>query len=72
MDEKLKGTVKWFNSRKGYGFITREEGSDLFVHFSNVIGDGFKTLRDGQDVTFTEAEGDKGPHAENVEPVQDQ
>lgn len=67
MSEKLKGTVKWFNESKGFGFIQRENGPDLFVHFSNISGDGFKTLKEGQSVSFTEGEGRKGPQAENVE-----
>lgn len=67
MSDKLNGTVKWFNESKGYGFIEREGGPDLFVHFSNIQGDGFKTLKDGQQVTFTEGNGQKGPQAENVE-----
>ena len=69
MSEKLTGTVKWFNEKKGYGFISREGGPDLFLHFSNIIGDGFRTLSEGQAVTFTEANGKKGPQAENVEIV---
>lgn len=69
MSEKLNGTVKWFNDSKGYGFISREGGPDLFVHFSNITGSGFKTLKEGQNVTFTEGEGQKGPQAENVEAV---
>lgn len=69
MSEKIKGTVKWFNESKGYGFITREGGPDLFVHFSNIIGDGFRTLQEGQPVSFTEGQGQKGPQAENVEPA---
>jgi CspA family cold shock protein len=64
---KLRGTVKWFNESKGYGFISREGGADLFVHFSNITGSGFKTLKEGQSVTFTEGVGQKGPQAENVE-----
>ena len=67
MSEKLSGTVKWFNESKGYGFISRDNGADLFVHFSNITGDGFRTLKDGQSVTFTEGAGQKGPQAENVE-----
>ena len=69
MSEKKTGTVKWFNEKKGFGFITREGGPDLFVHFSSIAGDGFKTLQDGQAVTFIETVGKKGPQAENVEPV---
>lgn len=67
MSDKLSGTVKWFNESKGYGFISREGGADLFVHFSNIAGSGFKTLKEGQSVTFTEGTGQKGPQAENVE-----
>lgn len=66
MSEKRSGTVKWFNESKGFGFIQQESGPDLFVHFSNISGDGFKTLTEGQSVTFTEGEGRKGPQAENV------
>lgn len=66
MSDKLTGTVKWFNEAKGFGFIQRENGPDLFVHFSNILGDGFKTLVEGQAVSFTEGEGRKGPQAENV------
>lgn len=69
MSDKINGTVKWFNESKGYGFISREGGSDLFVHFSNITGEGFKTLKDGQAVSFTEGQGPKGPQAENVEAV---
>ncbi|MCK5880676.1 MAG: cold shock domain-containing protein [Sinobacterium sp.] len=67
MSDKLTGSVKWFNESKGFGFISREGGQDLFVHFSNISGDGFKTLQEGQAVTFTEGQGQKGPQAENVE-----
>ncbi len=61
-----KGTVKWFNEGKGYGFITPEEGKDLFVHFSGIKGDGFKTLPEGAAVEFEMTEGQKGPQAINV------
>jgi cold shock protein len=65
------GTVKWFNETKGYGFITPEDGSkDLFVHFSNIKGDGYKTLAEGASVTFETRQGQKGPEAYDVEPVQ--
>ena len=61
------GTVKWFNDSKGYGFITPDEGTkDLFVHFSNIAGDGFKSLSEGAKVEFEPAEGQKGPEARNV------
>ena len=64
------GTVKWFNEAKGYGFITPEDGSkDLFVHFSNIATEGFKTLPEGANVTFESREGQKGPEAVNVTPV---
>ncbi len=69
MSEKLQGTVKWFNDEKGYGFITRESGSDLFVHFRSIIGEGRRTLVEGQPVTFVEVEGQKGPQADEVTPL---
>ncbi|MBM7625089.1 cold shock domain-containing protein [Sporohalobacter salinus] len=62
----LSGTVKWFDAKKGYGFIESEEGEDIFVHYSAIEEEGFKTLEDGQDVEFEIVEGDKGPQAENV------
>ena len=61
------GTVKWFNADKGFGFISREDGSDVFVHFSAIQGDGFKTLEEGQAVTFDVEDSDRGPQAVNVE-----
>ena len=62
-----RGTVKWFNDQKGYGFITPEDGSkDLFVHHTSISGEGFKSLRDGQAVEFEVAQGPKGPQATNV------
>ena len=64
----VTGTVKWFNETKGYGFIAQEDGPDVFVHFSAIQGDGFKTLSDGQKVEFTVTDGQKGPKAENVHP----
>lgn len=60
------GTVKWFNAEKGYGFVTREDGSDVFVHFSAIQSDGFKTLEEGQKVEFGVEEGSRGPQATNV------
>ncbi|EEN80628.1 cold-shock DNA-binding domain protein [Lacticaseibacillus rhamnosus LMS2-1] len=60
------GTVKWFNAEKGYGFITREDGSDVFVHFSAIQGEGYKTLEEGQAVTFEVEDSDRGPQAVNV------
>ena len=62
-----QGTVKWFNAEKGFGFISREDGSDVFVHFSAIQGDGFKTLEEGQAVTFDVEDSDRGPRAVNVE-----
>ncbi|MCC4341407.1 cold-shock protein [Lactobacillus reuteri] len=61
-----QGTVKWFNDDKGYGFITRESGDDVFVHFSAIQGDGFKSLSEGQSVTFEVEEGERGLQAANV------
>lgn len=61
-----QGTVKWFNDEKGYGFISREAGDDVFVHFSAIQGDGFKTLEEGQSVTFDVETGDRGLQAANV------
>lgn len=60
------GTVKWFNEAKGFGFIQQESGPDVFVHFSAIQGNGFKTLAEGQQVSFTVTQGQKGPQAENV------
>jgi CspA family cold shock protein len=65
----MNGTVKWFNADKGFGFITGEDGTDVFAHFSQINVDGFKTLEEGQKVTFTVAQGQKGPQAENIELV---
>lgn len=62
----MTGKVKWFNAEKGFGFIEREEGDDVFVHFSAIQAEGFKTLEDGQDVEFDIVEGDRGPQAANV------
>ena len=62
----MTGTVKWFNAEKGFGFITGEDGKDVFAHFSQINKEGFKTLDEGQEVTFDVVEGDKGPQAENI------
>lgn len=64
-----KGTVKWFNNQKGYGFITAEDGKDVFVHFSGLNMEGFKTLEEGASVEFDITDGTKGPQAVNVEVV---
>lgn len=62
-----KGTVKWFNAEKGFGFIAQENGEDVFVHFSAIQKDGYKTLEEGQEVTFDIEEGDRGLQAANVQ-----
>jgi CspA family cold shock protein len=64
-----QGTVKWFNEKKGFGFIEKDGGGDIFVHFSAIQAGGFKTLREGQRVTFEVSEGEKGPAAVNVKPL---
>ena len=69
MAEREKGTVKWFNVRKGFGFIERESGSDVFVHFSSIKDSGFKALKDGQTVEFTVVSSEKGENAEEVTPL---
>ncbi|MHC4423702.1 MAG: cold-shock protein [Planctomycetota bacterium] len=61
-----EGTVKWFNQRKGYGFISAADGRDIFVHYSNISGEGFKSLAEGDSVSFDIVDGEKGPRAENV------
>jgi CspA family cold shock protein len=66
MSERVIGTVKWFNGSKGYGFLAREGGPDVFVHFSAIEGDGFRNLNEGQKVEFTIEQGPKGPQAANV------
>jgi CspA family cold shock protein len=66
MSERITGTVKWFSTEKGYGFIQREQGNDVFVHYSAIQGDGFKTLNEGQRVEFTVEPSPRGPQAANV------
>jgi len=63
------GTVKWFNDEKGFGFIEQENGPDAFAHFRSIVGDGFKTLTEGQKVEFTVTQGQKGLQAENIRPL---
>ena len=67
--EKEKGTVKWFNERKGFGFIARESGDDVFVHHTAIVGEGFKTLKEGDSVEFVVTQGQKGPAASDVSVV---
>ena len=69
MSEKVAGTVKWFNNDKGFGFITREGGADVFVHHQDIVGEGHKTLSEGQKVTMEVVQGEKGPKAQNVTPA---
>lgn len=64
-----RGKVKWFNSEKGFGFIEREDGDDVFVHFSAIQGEGYKSLEEGQEVTFELEQGQRGPQATNVNKV---
>ena len=66
MSERIIGTVKWFNGTKGYGFLAREDGPDVFVHYSAISGDGYRNLQEGQQVEFTVESGAKGPQATNV------
>jgi len=66
MAERVTGTVKWFNSEKGYGFIEQEDGPDVFVHYSAISLEGFRTLEEGNKVEFSITEGDKGPQAAEV------
>jgi len=63
----MNGTVKWFNAEKGFGFITSEEGNDVFAHYSQIQKDGYKTLEEGEKVTFDVVNGPKGPQAENIQ-----
>ncbi|MFA3782195.1 cold-shock protein [Melioribacteraceae bacterium 4301-Me] len=69
MAERESGTVKWFNAAKGYGFIERSKGGDVFVHFTSIEQDGYKTLEKGQKVEFTVGDGPKGPQAQDVKVV---
>ncbi len=69
MSDRQTGTVKWFNEAKGFGFITPQSGPDLFVHFRSIEGNGFKTLQEGQQVSFVVVQGQKGPQADQVRPA---
>ncbi|HOR94414.1 MAG TPA: cold-shock protein, partial [Spirochaetota bacterium] len=64
-----KGTIKWFNEKKGFGFISKEDGSDVFVHYTGIIGNGFRTLKEGQRVEFEIESSDKGPRAVSVKAI---
>ncbi|MBE0363610.1 cold shock protein (beta-ribbon, CspA family) [Pseudoalteromonas ulvae UL12] len=66
MSTTTTGTVKWFNEAKGFGFIAQENGPDVFAHFGNIVGEGFKTLAEGQKVEFIVTQGQKGPQAEKI------
>jgi CspA family cold shock protein len=66
VSDKVTGTVKWFNKQKGYGFVEQDEGGDVFVHFSAILGEGFKNLEEGERVEFEVVQGDKGPQAKDV------
>ncbi|HMQ52093.1 MAG TPA: cold-shock protein [Anaerolineae bacterium] len=66
MTDRVTGTVKWFNATKGFGFIERDNGKDVFVHYSAITGTGYRSLEEGQRVEFTVVEGQKGPAAQNV------
>ncbi|MFH0925175.1 MAG: cold shock domain-containing protein [bacterium] len=70
MADRETGTVKWFNASKGFGFITRESGGDVFVHYSSITGGGYRSLEEGQKVEFTVTEGKKGPQAQDVNVLQ--
>ena len=69
MEDREVGTVKWFNNAKGFGFVQRENGEDVFVHFSSIVSEGYKSLKEGQKVEFKLGQGEKGPQAQNVQPV---
>ena len=69
MSQKQTGTVKWFNDAKGFGFITPESGDDVFVHFRSIMGTGFKSLKEGQKVSFKLVQGQKGLQADEVQPM---
>lgn len=66
MAERVTGTVKWFNATKGFGFIEQDEGEDVFVHYSAIVGEGYRSLEEGQRVEFVVVQGDKGPQAQDV------
>jgi CspA family cold shock protein len=65
----MRGTVKWFSDEKGFGFISREEGDDVFVHHTGIVGEGYRSLTEGANVEFDVTQGQKGPNATNVRPI---
>jgi len=67
--ERIRGVVKWFNNAKGYGFLGRDGGADVFIHYSAIVGDGYRSLQEGDPVEFDIAQGQKGPQAANVHKV---
>ncbi|MFZ1915986.1 MAG: cold shock domain-containing protein [Terriglobales bacterium] len=67
--ERIKGTVKWFNNAKGYGFLGRDGGPDVFIHYSAITSDGYRSLQEGDQVEFEIVQGDKGPQAANVSKI---
>ncbi len=69
MAERKQGSVKWFNSTKGFGFISQPEGEDVFVHFKSILGDGYRTLNENDKVEFTIVQGEKGPQASEVKKI---
>lgn len=69
MAERVTGTVKWFNATKGFGFIQQDQGEDVFVHYSAISGEGYRTLEEGQRVEFVVVQGQKGPQAQDVTPT---
>ncbi|MEW6652759.1 MAG: cold-shock protein [Bacteroidota bacterium] len=69
MSERVQGTVKWFNSSKGFGFISQPGGEDVFVHFKAIVGDGYRSLEEGQKVEFSVTQGQKGPQASDVKVI---
>jgi len=69
MSERVQGTVKWFNSSKGFGFISQPGGEDVFVHFKAIVGDGYRSLEEGQKVEFSVSQGQKGPQASDVKVI---
>ncbi len=69
MAERTKGTVKWFNNSKGYGFISQENGEDVFVHFKSIVGEGYRTLKENEKVEFVVTNGEKGPQASEVQVI---